>query len=276
MANDAKDSHNVTKKDKHLAAASMLAFKLAQEQKLKKTLKPHFKQVGAQVKKAYSNTGKLPSFNKHREAVKGIINDHYIDTATQTSTNLRDGFKPVKNDYKLDAIIADDIENDADERSDFAADSIADTTSNNFSDYIKEAIVGAALTGIVLSHSDIAENISNKFEETSEGRLDLISAMETGIAADDGKSSEIDALQDTDAEFEDGTTIADYKMTKTWIAILDEHTRPAHADADGQEVNYDEPFVVDGEELMEPRDDDLGASDENIMNCRCESVESLE
>jgi hypothetical protein len=274
--NNGKDTHNTTSKDKHLAAASLLAFKLKQEKKLKEELQPHFKQVGKQVKKAYANNGKLPSFKAHRNAVKAIIGDHYIDTATKSSTNLRDNFKPVKNDHKLQALIDTNIENDADERSDFAADSIADTTQSNFKDYIRETLVAAAVAGVILSKEDIAGDISNKFDDTTDGRLDLISQMETGIAADDGKGDEIDALQDTESEFEDGTTTSDYKIRKTWVAILDEHTRPAHAEADGQVVDYDEPFIVDDEELMEPLDDSLGASDDNIMGCRCQSIESLE
>lgn len=271
-----KDTYNKNEKDKHLAVASMLAFKLKQENKLKNNLRPHFDQVSNQVKKSYSNIGKLPSFEAHRKAVKTIINDHYIDTATQTSTTLRDNFKPVKDDEKLQALIDTQIESDADDRSDFAADSIAETTENNFKDYIKEAVSAAAVLGIVLSKEDIADNISDKFDDTTDGRLDLISQMETGVAADDGKTDEMDALEDTEAEFEDGTTIEDYKRKKTWVAVMDDRTRPEHAEADGQEVDYDEPFIVGGEELMEPRDDSLGASDWNIYGCRCQSVESLE
>lgn len=270
------ETYNITKKDKHLAVASLLAFKLKQEAKLKSKLRPHFEQVGKQVKKSYANNGKLPSFKSHRDAVKSIINDHYIDTATKTSSTLRDNFQPVKNDAKLQALIDTQIESDADDRSDFAADSIVDTTESNFKDYIKETIATAAIAGILLSKDDIAGDISDKFDDTTDGRLDLIAQMETGIAADDGKADEMDALENTDAEFEDGTTLSDYKRTKTWVAVMDDHTRPEHAEADGQEVDYDEPFEVGGEQMMEPMDDSLGASDWNIYGCRCQSVESLE
>lgn len=275
-SNNAKDTHNKSSKEKHAAAASMLAFKLKQEEKLKEKLKPHFKQVGSQVKKAYSNNGKLPSFDAHKQKVKEVLNDHYIDTATKTSTTLRDNFKPVKFDAKLQALIDTQIEADAEDRSEFAAESIAETTNSNFKEYIKESVSAAAIGGYILSRNDIASDISDKFDDTTDGRLDLIGLMETGVAGDDGKSDEMDAMEDTEAEFDDGSTIAEYKRKKTWVAILDDHTRPAHEEADGQEVDYDEPYEVDGEQLMEPRDDSLGASDGNIMNCRCESVDSLE
>lgn len=54
-----------------------------------------------------------------------------------------------------------------------------------------------------------------------------------------------------------------------WIATPDERTREAHAEADGQTVPLDEPFEVDGEQLMFPGDDSLGASAENLIQCRC-------
>lgn len=63
-----------------------------------------------------------------------------------------------------------------------------------------------------------------------------------------------------------------YNMWKRWISTDDERTRQAHLDADGQEVPQDEPFVVDGEELMFPGDISLGASAANTINCRCTMV----
>ena len=63
-----------------------------------------------------------------------------------------------------------------------------------------------------------------------------------------------------------------FKMLKEWRATEDGRTRDAHHLADGQRVPVDEPFVVDGEELMFPGDFSLGASPENTINCRCTVV----
>lgn len=60
-----------------------------------------------------------------------------------------------------------------------------------------------------------------------------------------------------------------FKMGKRWIATMDDRTRDAHFDMDGVEVLKDEPFNVDGEELMYPGDISLGASAANVCNCRC-------
>lgn len=59
---------------------------------------------------------------------------------------------------------------------------------------------------------------------------------------------------------------------KVWIATPDIHTRESHMDADGQEVDIDEPFILintDGSEceMMFPADPD--GDDEQVWNCRC-------
>lgn len=52
-----------------------------------------------------------------------------------------------------------------------------------------------------------------------------------------------------------------------WVAILDSHTRAAHAEADGQSQPLGSSFTVGGEELRYPGDP-RGSLD-NIINCRC-------
>lgn len=59
-------------------------------------------------------------------------------------------------------------------------------------------------------------------------------------------------------------------LKKEWIATADERVRDIHADADGQIVTgMDTAFAVGGEELLFPGDTSLGATGENIFNCRC-------
>ena len=60
---------------------------------------------------------------------------------------------------------------------------------------------------------------------------------------------------------------------KTWLAAPSERTRTWHAAADGQTVDINSPFIVDGEPMMEPGDP--GASAGNIINCRCSMTYEL-
>lgn len=60
------------------------------------------------------------------------------------------------------------------------------------------------------------------------------------------------------------------EMEREWVSSLDARTRPEHAEADGQVVGVDEPFIVGGEKLMFPGD--RSGSGWNIYNCRCTQI----
>ena len=55
------------------------------------------------------------------------------------------------------------------------------------------------------------------------------------------------------------------KTKKTWVATLDDRTRHEHRELDGQTVNADEPFEVNGERIMFPGDPDADGS--MVYNC---------
>ena len=57
------------------------------------------------------------------------------------------------------------------------------------------------------------------------------------------------------------------KLKKRWLATLDNKTRHAHAMLDGQTVDIDKPFKVDGEEIMFPGD--TSAPGYLVYSCRC-------
>lgn len=57
-----------------------------------------------------------------------------------------------------------------------------------------------------------------------------------------------------------------FKIKKQWISANDERTRSSHAQLDGQVVDIDEPFKINGKEAMYPGD--FGYPEEDI-NCRC-------
>ena len=63
---------------------------------------------------------------------------------------------------------------------------------------------------------------------------------------------------------------------KTWNSVHQSNTRDAHAAADGQTVRFEDPFTVGGEELMFPGDTSLGASADNVIQCRCFYTRILE
>ena len=63
------------------------------------------------------------------------------------------------------------------------------------------------------------------------------------------------------------------KMQQTWVATLDNRTRHEHRMLDGQTVDIDEPFVVEGEKIRYPGDP--AAAPHLIWNCRCTTITQI-
>lgn len=59
-------------------------------------------------------------------------------------------------------------------------------------------------------------------------------------------------------------------ILKQWDATMDSKTRPAHQQADGQIVEWDEYFTVGGEKMKAPS---VGGSAKNVCNCRCQLLQ---
>lgn len=59
------------------------------------------------------------------------------------------------------------------------------------------------------------------------------------------------------------------KSWKTWHTIIDGRERDSHAEVNGMTIPINEPFELAGGYLQYPRDDSLGASETEIISCRC-------
>lgn len=99
----------------------------------------------------------------------------------------------------------------------------------------------------------IARRISDNIGLISRQRGALIARTETHGAANYGADG---AARATGLD-----------VRKEWVSAEDERTRVAHSEANGQIVPIDQPFLVDGEQLMFPGDP--AGSGSNIINCRC-------
>ena len=63
---------------------------------------------------------------------------------------------------------------------------------------------------------------------------------------------------------------------KSWLGSHGPHARPEHQAVEDATIDepipVDEPFDVDGEQMMYPLDDSLGAGPGNIINCQCDVI----
>lgn len=63
---------------------------------------------------------------------------------------------------------------------------------------------------------------------------------------------------------------------KEWSSTKDERTRDHHKEVEGQRVELDDPFIVDGDLLMYPGDNSFDAKASNVIQCRCSLLPILE
>lgn len=56
---------------------------------------------------------------------------------------------------------------------------------------------------------------------------------------------------------------------KTWHGVMDKRERDTHVEMEAVTIPIEEPFDVNGSLMMQPLDESMGASPEEIVNCRC-------
>jgi hypothetical protein len=126
---------------------------------------------------------------------------------------------------------------------------ISDTTRHQIQHVVEQALADG------LSVPDIQRRIVEKTGgQIARNRARTIAQTEVHAAASAGSQTAIESLQ--------------RPYRKEWIAALQPgRTRPSHLIANGQIVDGNEQFIVDGEGLRYPGDP-MGSA-RNIINCRC-------
>ena len=104
-----------------------------------------------------------------------------------------------------------------------------------------------------LSGAEIAKQIRTQIPSISAVRSDTISRTEVHAAANYANQSAAEATE--------------LQLNKEWITFIDGRERESHAAANGQVVDANDDFFVDGESLAYPGDPSGSAG--NVINCRC-------
>ncbi len=116
------------------------------------------------------------------------------------------------------------------------------------------------------------------FKRRLRGRESTIAVTETQTVISTAEATEAEVLAGLTPSISGGDNRS-VSVHKRWDTRGDDRVRPAHIAADGQSVLINDPFIVGGEHLMYPKDRNLGATDGNVINCRCRvgySKEDLE
>lgn len=252
------------------AALTMVA-KSLKERDLLLTLKKFFSKFSRETFGFYARHGIVPDMLKRRQDLENILNEHYVSTGQKFSRTIRNVIGKPKNDKEVETRLRSRIATAAAVRAKNSAGIIHSTSIDHVHDGIKKTIADAAAEEKILTQVQIARSAARKFLNKTAARITLIALNETQFASESTKDDEDGALSDSNADLGDEVSYNELQREKMWVAILDDRTRPAHAEADGQRVPINVPFIVMGEELMYPGDTSMGASMENIAGCRCSS-----
>jgi hypothetical protein len=118
---------------------------------------------------------------------------------------------------------------------------------------VKNAIEDGLNSGETMDQ--VAARVRTAFNGIADGRARTIAATEVSVCYGVARDQ---AMQDAGVPY------------KEWLTSGNINVRDSHAEANGQTVPVDEPFIVDGEQLMHPGDPSGSAG--NVINCHCVSI----
>lgn len=145
----------------------------------------------------------------------------------------------------------------------------------NTTNEIFQRQAGAAVDrqGESATRQSVADEIGAQFKRRMLNRAVTITANEvhhTAAAAvfiEGAFTAGREYRVDQPGQFRPGVTTK--RFLKTWVTMRDERVRFSHQAVDGQSVLLHEAFVVNRESLLFPGDTSLGASENNVVGCRC-------
>lgn len=259
-------------------AAEQLAKKLRLEAVVRPELNRFFRTISRTIKPVWVSTGQMPSLEPFQADLTSLLRKHYArvqrsfrgDTTKSLMRSINEKQDEIPNvmlETEAALIVA------ANERAPIQATRILETTQDELNTILADVAVGAAVAGEVLTRQQEATRIAQDFNSRIPGRTNVIAMFETQAMAEETKLIEADTIAATGAVVA-GIAIVQ-QMQKTWNTILDERTRASHVQADGQERQQGQPFMVQGQLLRVPGDTSLGASLGNVINCRCASEFTL-
>lgn len=246
-----------------MTPAQQLNTKLRLERKLLEALGPYHKDITREFMREYGNSAMLPDMQERNGQLEALLSSHY--------RNAADVFVPVVTKAMPDDAQVTQAELDTmavalaayfATRASEQAQIINSTTAEEMERAAAEAtateatlLEAAAVAGAMLTRNLL-------------GRAPSIAVTETQAATEASKLTATDVLLGRAPSVTGGqATVAE--TTKQWWSVGDSDVREAHLVADGQEVPASAPFVVGGQQLMFPGDTSLGATIDNVINCRC-------
>lgn len=259
------------------------ARKIRLEEQFKPSIKSLFTRMIQAFQALYISTGQIVDFNNFDDEWRAALKSQYRRVGREFSSNAR------KSEYIRDLLIKqDDDELTIEEIAALAAAYLAfsqgratsqtsfiiETSNTNARESVQESIREFREDNPFRepTNEEIARSASKKLRKKFTGRVSTIANMQTQSPAEEAKRLEALALSKRPLLPFQPITDIPKPVTKQWADVNLPDVRASHAEANGQRVDIDDVFIVQGQMLKYPGDSSLGATIDNTANCRCSSI----
>lgn len=236
--------------------------KLRLERRLARKLVRLYNDMSVSAIQHFLDTQNIIDLNLFLDDYKNTLNDHYIDVAKafRKRVQTKDVEITKEESDRLDA----GVKKAADDRSSLSSAVIITNLQDDLNDSFAKATQESQESGFDLTVRALAASALSNWRTTVLARArSTVPAVETQVAAENTKLATVQAHQNST----DNTSRTQFNQI--WVTEGDERVRSAHIEAEGQIQVMGSPFIVGGELLRYPGDTSLGASLENVINCRC-------
>lgn len=256
-----------------MSAEVDLERKLRLEDQLEAEISEYNEEIAAAVLAALL-AGGLPTTKDRDKDLSDILNNHYSRAADDffgdIADNLPSDVAMTRDERNKIVLLLDQYFSD---KAKEQAEIINRNTDKDIIESISQATIEAEEEG--LSGGAIATLTTAFLLAKLNGRTQGITTSETQMSAETTKATEAEILSGNHPTITGGDPRKSQGV-KRWETVGDEKVRDAHVAADFQEVPINQPFIVGGEKLMFPRDQSMGASIWNWINCRCSASYNIE
>lgn len=259
-------------------AETELRRKLNFERQLKPELSAFFGKQMRTFVRTYGLTRQIPFMEDDVAELAGILFEHYTIVANLFAFRMRKEMPANLAMTEAEGIEVNGILLERfDKQSTDQARTIVRTSAKEMQISIAKAIqieADALSSGKSISRFNTATTAGQILIMRAPARVARIACYETQWSAELSKQVEVMVLTGDTFELKARDSRGKFKKKaiKQWDTVGDSRVRDHHLVVDGQQVDANKPFTVNRESLMYPGDTSLGASANNVINCRCSSV----
>lgn len=248
--------------------AEQLRLKLALERRFKPEIQRVFSVILRDFKVVVAARGMAPQVQKYGALWSSALNTHYNRVQKEFLKENSLATKQREDEPEDAEVLALALLTWRENQVQKQVPLLNTTTQVNMTEAMQMATEDAAMDGTVLSKRELALLAGALLNKKFKGRISSIAITETQGPAESTKfiGAEVDAGL-TPRILGGGVVATSFK--KGWVTVGDNKVREIHRRANGQERTLTEPFVVNNQYLMYPGDSSLGASADNVANCRC-------